>query len=185
MNEQTEMPSALAPGRLRDDVRRLRRTITRLGMPHFIRRLAVLIIGVVVYVLVARWLLDFGESVSYSALGPPDAAVVSILTRANIYIWWLLVVILGLIVFFSLKSAWRNSVLREREVLVPPQEIRALAENLSPPVLDVMRWVWVDHSDPFSLGDLQRTLTEVRGGRIEKTQMAIEQQAILGTQRPI
>lgn len=185
MNEPIAAPAETSPARIREDVRVLRRTLARLGMPHLIRRLVVLLIGIVVYLLVARWILRFGESVDYSTLGAPDSAAVSFLTRINPYIWWVVVIVLGLIVFFTLKSAWRNSVLRERGVLVPPQDIRSLAQVLSPPVLDVMRWVWADHSDPFSLGDLQRTLAEVRSGRIEKTRAAVEQQAVLGARRPI
>lgn len=185
MNEPISSPAETSPGRVREDIRVLRRTITRLGIPHLIRRLVVVVIAIVVYLLVARWLLGFGVSVDYGSLGAPDSVAVSFLTRINMYIWWGAVVILGLIVFFSLKSAWHNSVLRERSVPVPAGEVRALADTLSVPVLDVMRWVWADHSDPFSLGDLQRTLAEVRSGRIQKTRLAIEQQAVLGTQRPI
>jgi len=184
VNEPTASPAETSPARVREDARVVRRTVTRLGLPHLIRRLIIVLIGIVVYLLVARWILDFGESVDYSALGTPDSAAVSFLTRINIYIWWVVVVVLGLIVFFTLKSVWRNGVMRERGVLVPPQEIRSLAQVLSAPVLDVMRWVWSDHSDPFSLGDLQRTLAEVRSGRIEKTQAAVEQQQVLGTRRP-
>lgn len=186
MNEVMQPPfPEVQPDRVRQDCRVLRRTLFRLGLPHFLRRLAVTVIGIVVYLLVARFILSYGANVSYAGLGGPDSAAVSFLTRINTYIWWALVVVLGLIVFFSLKSAWTNSVLRERGVPVPAADIRALADTLSVPVLDVMRWVWADHSDPFSLGDLQRTLAEVRSGRIQKTGLAIEQQAVLGTQRPI
>lgn len=171
--------------RLREDSRILRRTISRLGMPYLIRRVVIAVVGVVVFLLVANAILGFGEGVSYERLGPPDSAVVSFLTRINIYIWWTLVVILGLIAFFWLKSSWQEGVERERAVPVPSTEVRTLADTLSAPVLDVMRWVWDDHRDPLSLGDLQRTLAETRSGRIDKIRTAVEQQAVLGTHRPI
>lgn len=171
--------------RLREDVRTLRRTINRLGMPHLIRRTAIAIVGIIVFLVLANAILNFGEGVSYERLGTADSPVVTFLTGINMYLWWALVVILGLITFFWLKSAWQNGMARERAVAVPPGEVRALANTLSPPVLDVMRWVWNDHSDPLSLGDLQQTLAETRSGRIDKIRIAVEQQAVLGAHRPI
>lgn len=184
----TQNPSQLhevSRDRLREDARTLRRTISRLGMPYLIRRVIIAVVGVVVFLLLASAILGFGEGVSYGRLGTPDSAVVSFLTRINMYIWWALVVVLGLITFFWLKSTWQASVERERAVPVPSAEVRMLADTLSAPVLDVMRWVWADHSDPLSLGDLQRTQAETRNGRIDKIRTAVEQQAVLGAHRPI
>lgn len=184
----TQTPSQLhdvSRERLKEDARALRRTISRLGRPYLIRRLAVAVVGIVVFLLVANAILGFGEGVSYERLGTPESAVVSFLTRINMYLWWGLVVILGLITFFWLKSSWQNGVEHERAVPVPSTEVRTLADTLSAPVLDVMRWVWDDHRDPLSLGDLQRTLAETRSGRIDKIRIAVEQQAVLGAHRPI
>jgi len=184
----TVMTSALqhvSEERVRDDCRVLRKTLFRLGLPFLIRRVATVVVGVAVYLLLANWILNFGSGVSYAKLGAPDAPVVGFLTRINPYLWWTLVVILGFITFFWLKSAWRNGVARERSVPVPAAEVRELAQVLCVPVLNVLRWVWVDHADPLSIGDLQRALAETRGGRIEKMQIAIEQQSVLGAARPI
>jgi len=171
--------------RLRSDCRLLRSTAARLGMPFLLRRLVMVAVVLVIFWVVAKAILDFGAGVSYARLGPPDAAVVSLLERINPYLWATLVIILGLITFFWLRSAWHQSVLRERAVVVPPHDVRNLAENLSPPVVDVVRWVWVDHNYPLTQGDLKRALAETRSGRIMKTRLAVEQQAILGKQRPI
>ncbi len=185
MNQPISVPQGVSSERVREDSRTLRKAIFRLGMPYLVRRLVVVAIGVAIYLVLANAILGFGEGVSYERLGAADSPVVAFLTRINIYIWWVLVVILGVIALFWLKSAWHNGVLRERAMPVPPAEIQVLANTLSAPVLDVMRWVWTDHGDPFSLGDLQSTLAETRGGRIEKIRIAIEQQAVLGAHRPI
>lgn len=184
----TQTPSQLhdvSQERLKEDARTLRRTIARLGRPYLIRRVIIAVVGVVVFLLLANAILGFGEGVSYERLGTPESPVVSFLTRINMYIWWALVAILGLITFFWLKASWQDGVERERAVPVPSAEVRALADNLSAPVLDVMRWVWDDHRDPLTLGDLQRTLAETRSGRIDKIRIAVEQQAVLGAHKPI
>ena len=180
MNEPTSPQPVASPERVREDVRTLRKSIFRLGLPYLLRRVVMVVVGVAIYLLLANAVLGFGEGVSYEKLGAADSPLVSFLTRINMYIWWALVVVLGLIAFFWMKAAWRSGVLRERAVPVPAAEVQALAGSLSAPVLDVMRWVWSDQSDPLSIGDLQRTLAETRGGRIDKIRTVSEQQAVLG-----
>lgn len=169
--------------RVRADCRLIRRTANRLGRPYLLRRFALLIVMVIVYWLLARAILDYGAGVDYTRLGPPDAAIVSLLNRVNPYIWWAVVVILALVVLFWLRARWENSVLRARAVPVPADDVRRLAAELSPPVLDVVRWVWVDRHYPLTQGDLRRVIAEVHGGRIQDMRLAEEQHAILGGQR--
>lgn len=170
---------------LRSDLRLLRKTATRLGTPYLLRRIVLVVVVLAIFWFVANAILNFGAGVSYERLGPPDTAIVSLLERINPYLWAALVAILGLITFFWLRSAWHEGVLRERSVVVPPDDVRNLATSLSPHVLDVVRWVWVDHNYPLTQGDLKRAIAETRSGRIMKTQLAKEQQAILGKQRPV
>lgn len=185
MTVMTSAPQDVSAERVRDDGRILRKTIFRLGLPFLVRRVVIVVVGLAIYLLLANWILNYGAGVSYARLGTPESPVVGFLTRINPYLWWVLVVILGVITFFWLKASWRNGVARERSVPVPAAEVRELAQSLSTPVLDVLRWVWADHADPLSIGDLQRALAETRGGRIEKMRIAIEQQSVLGAARPI
>jgi len=182
---QGSAPLEVPHARVRSDCRLMRRLVHRLGLPFVLRRLALVVLTVIVFWFVAQAILNYGAGVSYSRLGPPDAAIVSLLDRINPYLWWTLVVILGLIVFFWLRSSWYEGVLRERAVPVPSDDVRTLAAQLSPPVLDVVRWVWSDHNYPLTQGDLRRAIAEVRAGRIQKMRLAIEQQSILGARRPI
>jgi len=167
------------PERVRADCRLMRRTAARLGMPYLLRRVALVVIVVAVYVVVANLILSYGRTVTYSALGTPDADAVSFLTRINPYLWWGLVAILGLIVFFWLKAAWSDAVVQERAVPVPGETLHALTKQLCPSTLCVMRWVWSDRSDPFSIGDLRRSAAEARGGRIDKMRLVLDQEAAL------
>lgn len=179
MNQPVPPQQTPSPQLVREDIRRLRKTLFRLSMPYLLRRVAILAIGIIAYLLVAKTVLGFGADVSYDKWAPADTPLMSLLNRINIYLWWALVVILGIVTFFWLKSVWGHGVSRTRAVPVPATEVRMLAGELSAPVLDVMRWVWSDRSDPFSLGDLQRTLAETRAGRIDKLRTISEQQTIL------
>lgn len=178
MDVTTAVPEA-APERVRADCRLMRRAASRLGMPYLLRRVALVVITVAVFVFVANLILNYGRTVTYSALGAPDAAAVAFLTRINPYLWWALVVILGLFVFFWLKAAWSDAVAQERAVAVPADTLQGLAGQLCPSTLAVMRWVWSDRSDPFSIGDLRRSAAEARGGRIDKLRLVNEQEALL------
>lgn len=179
MHDPTPELPAMTRDRMRQDATALRRANTRLSTPFVVRRLVVVAIVAVLFLFVANMILDYGRGVSYERLGAPDDAVVGLLTRINPYLWWTLVVILGLIVFFWLKAYWSTSVEHERGVAVPGGTVSGLASELSPASLAVMRWVWTDHSEPFSLGDLKRTIAELRGGRIDKMQLVREQEALL------
>ncbi|GAA5236785.1 hypothetical protein FOZ76_12710 [Verticiella sediminum] len=173
-----------SPARLREDGQLLRRTASRLAMPHLIRRVLIVIAGLVVFWIVARLILSAGATADYSRFGPPDAAAVAFLTRINMYIWWAVVAVLALITFFSLKSVWSGSVARENAGAVPADVLQGVAQQVSPPTLAVMRWVWADHSEPFSLGDLRRSAAELRGARVSKMHLVREQQLMLRAQLP-
>lgn len=175
------IPSA----RLREDAQLLRRAAARLSRPYLIRRLAMVVIGIVVFWVVASLILAFGRSVSYAGLGAPDAAAVSFLNRINVYIWWVLVAVVGLITLFWLKAAWSAGGERENAVAVSTEELRGLAQQVTAPTLAVMRWVWADHSEPFAIGDLRRTVSELRTGRVEKMLAVREQQTLLRAQLPL
>lgn len=174
----TAVPEA-QPERVRADCRLMRRTATRLGLPYLLRRVALVVIVLAVFAVVANLILNYGRTVTYSALGTPDSAAVSFLTRINPYLWWGLVAILGLIVFFWLKAAWSEGVAQERTVAVPADTLQGLSAQVCPSTLCVMRWVWSDRSDPFSIGDLRRSAAEARGGRIDKLRLVNEQEALL------
>jgi len=180
----TNVPEA-SPERERADSRLMRRAAGRLGLPYLLRRVVLVVVVVALYLMVANFILNYGRTVTYSGLGQPEDAAVAFLTRVNPYLWWALVVILGLIVFFWLKAAWTDAAAHERGVAVPGQTLQGLASQLSPSSLAVMRWVWNDRSDPFSIGDLRRAAAETRGGRIEKLRLVEEQEALLRAGLPV
>jgi hypothetical protein len=54
-----------------------------------------------------------------------------------------------------------------------------LAPNLSEESLGVLRWTWGDRQEPFTVGDLRRSLSEIRHNRISKIEMVADQARIL------
>lgn len=168
-----------SPERVRQDCRLIRQTLLKLALPRLILRAIVSAVTVALWLYVAGRILNFGETINYSGLQPLGQQTVDLLARINPYLWWGVVVIWSLIVFFLLRSWLRSNMDAARAIPVHPDTLTQLVPELSDEVLEVMRWCWGGREEPFTIGDLQRSLSETRNGRIAKIAMVREQEALL------
>jgi hypothetical protein len=102
------------------------------------------------------------------------------LNRINPYLWWAAAIVWSLIVFFMVRGWLRGHIEAAQQVPVPADTFSDLVNELSDEVIGVMRWSWGSREEPFTIGDLQRTLWEIRHGRIAKIAMVQEQEGLLG-----
>lgn len=173
------MKNAASPDRIRQDRRLIGQTLLKLTMPRLIVRAVVLVVAAIVWLLVASWLLEFGRSLSFDSLQAFGHQVIDVLTRINPYLWWGVVVIWTLIVFFSAR-AWVNSdIAATRAKPVSPSDLSALTTQISSEVTNVLRWVWTNREEPFTLGDLRQAAIELRHRRIDKIDLVEQQGNIL------
>lgn len=173
------MMNQTTPERIRQDSRLIGQTLLKLAMPRLVLRAIVLVIVAVIWLLVSAWLLAFGKTLSFESLHSLGQQTVELLTRINPYVWWGVAVIWSLIVFFSARAWLYGSLAHGRTRIVPASVLTPLHARLSPEVVDVLRWVWGDRQEPFTIGDLQRSHQELRRNRIGKIALVREQAAIL------
>jgi len=142
-------------------------------------RLVVIVAAAILWLWVSSLLLQFGRGLTYASLASFGQQIIDMLVLINPYLWWVVVALWTLIVFFSVRAWFNSSVEAGRAEPVEPDAFRTLCNQLSPEVRDVMRWSWLNRDEPFTIGDLRRTLAETRHGRIDKIAIVREQEAIL------
>ena len=178
------MMNAASPERIRQDRRLIGQTLLKLALPRLIVRGVVLVIAAIIWLLVASWLLDFGRSLSFDGLQAFGQQAIDLLTRINPYLWWGVVVIWSLIVFFAVRAWVASDIDAARAKPVAPRDLSALTSQLCDEVTNVLRWVWGNREEPFTLGDLRQAHIELRHGRIDKIDLVREQGSILDAQAP-
>ncbi|ANN75808.1 hypothetical protein [Bordetella flabilis] len=178
------MMNPTSPERVRQDSRLIRQTLLKLAFPRIVVRAIVIAVAVAVWLLVAQRILAFGATLDYQFLHPLGQATIDMLNRINPYLWWAVAIVWSLIVFFIVRSWLRSSLEAARVVPVPADTFTDLVAELCDDVIGVMRWCWGNREEPFTVGDLQRTLWEIRHGRIGKIAMVREQEGLLGISRP-
>ena len=177
------------PDRIRQDRRLIGQTLFKLSLT----RLAILAVGIVIaagiWIYIASWILNdaspwiqgLDQSIGLNwqhILGP---SAVSLLNGIiNPWLWRILALIWTLIVVYSLKAWILSSLAAGRLYAVDSRVLADLRPHLCDEVVDVLRWVWQDRSEPFTLGDLQRAHKELGSNRIGKIALMREQTAILG-----
>lgn len=174
--------NAASPERIRQDRRLIGQTLLKLALPRLIVRGVVLVIAAIIWLLVASWLLDFGRSLSFEGLQAFGQQAIDLLTRVNPYLWWGVVVIWSLIVFFAVRAWVASDIDAARAKPVAPRDLSALTSQLCDEVTNVLRWVWGNREEPFTLGDLRQAHIELRHGRIDKIDLVREQGNILDGQ---
>lgn len=177
--------NAASHDRIRQDRRLIGQTLLKLAMPRLIVRGVVLIVAAIIWLMVASWLLDFGRGLSFEGLQAFGQQAIDLLTRINPYLWWGVVVIWTLIVFFGARAWLLSDVAATRAKPVAPSDLSALTAQLSDEVANVLRWVWSNRDEPFTLGDLRQAAIELRHSRIDKIELVREQSRILDGQRAI
>lgn len=169
-----------SPDRIRQDCRLIRQTLLRLATPRLVLRAVVIIVAAAIWLYGAGQITDFGKTINYGALQPLGQQSIDLLNRINPYLWWGVAAIWFLIVFFIVRSWLRGNIYAARARVVPADTFADLVPQLSDEVVDVVRWCWGSRDEPFTVGDLQRVLSETRSGRIDKITMVREQEAMLG-----
>lgn len=171
------------------DAQLLGRTIFRLALPRIIMRVSVLIAIALCWYWVMGLVYNTGMSLNYKAFkgleafGPHAA---EFLSGINKYIWIVANIIISLITLTLTRGWFIQSMARGKAAIIPLGVFRDLCVSLSPPVLEVLRWVWKDPRVPVNMGMLQTTLKQILTGRVAKMALAEAQSAELdhATQSP-
>ena len=158
--------------RVRQDCRLIRQTMLKLALPRLVMQTVAVAAAVLLWLFIASGLLAYGKTVDYGFLQSLGRSTVEFLGRINPYIWWVAIGIWSLIALAILRNWLKASVASTHAMPVQPQILAELAPRLSEDVLGVMRWSWGLQDEPFTVGDLRRSLTEIRRGRIAKIDMA-------------
>jgi hypothetical protein len=173
----TLMPTT--PERIRQDRRLIGHTLLKLALPRLALQAVVIAVAIVAWLLVASWIRGFGATISYASLNALGPQTVEFLTRINPYLWWAVVVLWTAIVFVAVKAWLGTSRAAGRMYALDSKVLAQLRLRLSEEVIDVLRWVWNDREEPFTVGDLQRAHQELRSNRIGKIALVRAQSAIL------
>ena len=175
------------PDRIRQDRRLIGQTLFKLSLT----RLAILAVGIVIaagiWIYIASWILNdaspwiqgLDQSIGLNwqhILGPTAVSLLN--SVINPWLWRILALIWTLIVGYSLKAWILSSLAAGRLYAVDSRVLADLRPHLCDEVVDVLRWVWQDRSEPFTLGDLQRAHKELGSNRIGKIALMREQTAI-------
>ncbi|MGN6581403.1 MAG: hypothetical protein ACTHJ1_15655 [Bordetella sp.] len=176
------------PDRIRQDRRLIGKTLFKLSLT----RLAILAVGIVVaagiWIYIASWILNDASpwiqgldqriGLNWQHILGPTA--VSLLNGfINPWLWRILALIWTLIVAYSLKAWVLSSLAAGRLYTVDSRVLAEMHPQLCDEVIDVLRWVWQDRSEPFTIGDLQRAHKELGGNRVGKIALVRDQSAIL------
>lgn len=173
------MMNQTSPARVRQDCRLIGQTLLKLALPRLLVRAIVIAVAVIVWYLAASWILDFGKRINYEFLHSLGQPTMDMVQKVNPYIWWVVAGIWTLIVFFILRAWLSASLASGRATPVSTGVLADLAPQLSQESLGVLRWTWGTREEPFTVGDLHRSLSEIRHNRIGKIAMVAEQTDIL------
>ncbi|KGE01828.1 membrane protein [Achromobacter sp. RTa] len=173
------MMNLTSPASVRQDCRLIGQTLLKLALPRLIVRAIVIAVALVIWYLVARWILDFGRTMNYDFLHSLGQPTMDMVQKVNPYLWWAVAAIWSLIVFFTVRAWLAASLASGSATPVGTDVLADLAPNLSEESLGVLRWTWGDRQEPFTVGDLRRSLSEIRHNRIGKIAMVADQARIL------
>lgn len=173
------MMNLTSPASVRQDCRLIGQTLLKLALPRLVVRAIVIAVALVLWYLVASWILDFGKRMNYDFLHSLGQPTMDMVQKVAPYIWWVAAGIWSLIVFFSVRAWFSASLAAGSATPVGTDVLANLAPNLSEESLGVLRWTWGDRQEPFTVGDLRRSLSEIRHNRIGKIEMVADQAQIL------
>lgn len=173
------MMNLTSPASVRQDRRLIGQTLLKLALPRLVLRAIVIAVALVLWYLVASWILDFGKRMNYDFLHTLGQPTMDMVQKVNPYLWWIVAGIWSLIVFFSVRAWYYASLAAGAATPVGTDVLADLAPNLTEESLGVLRWTWGDRQEPFTVGDLRRSLSEIRHNRISKIEMVADQARIL------
>lgn len=161
------------------DTNALRQALLKLTATQKIITLAVVTVTLVIWYVLLQRLIQFGRDIDYSGLHALGVPTVNLLQQYNPFFWWAVVCLCSLIIVWLLYGFAQTQQRRGQHTLVGEPVIASLTRQLSEPALEVLRWVWKDQRQPINVGDLQRTLLEIRRGRSGKIALARQHAALL------
>lgn len=144
---------------------------------------AVLIVAVIIWLMFASWLLDFGNGLKFDQFQALGQQALDLFVRINPYLWWGVVVIWSLIIFFMTRAWLCSDIASGRAKAVPVSELSPLTAELSQDTLGVVRWVWGNREEPLTLGDLRQVGIELRHHRVDRLDLVREQSRIIDAQQ--
>lgn len=164
------------------DVNALRQALLKLTATQKLITLAVVTVTLVIWYVLLQKLIQFGRGIDYSGLHALGVPTVNLLQQYNPFFWWAVVCLCTLIIVWLLYGFAQTQQRRGQHALVNEAVIAGLTRQLSEPALEVLRWVWKDQRQPINVGDLQRTLQEIRRGRSGKISLARQHAALLSAE---
>lgn len=164
----------------KSDLKLIDRTLLNLVKGRFFMLIAISVLVLGLFYFVAKKILNFGQGLDYSFLN--DTAVdmiIEYLDKYDIYFWWAVVIILGLIVLSFLNGLVRQNLNSFAQTNVPMPVVRHLMTRLSPMSLEVLAWVWEDRREPLKIDHIKQLGRELRHGRFSRIEEAREQERLL------
>lgn len=157
----TDMP--LAPPTVKDRIT-IHQTILRLTAIYKTVALAIVLIGVVLWLTIINRILHFGRTLDYSgleALGI-DAALIK---QYNPFFWWTVVIICTLLFSYLLFHLVQYTRQRASQKVVSDTDLSELLKKMSPAATHVLSWAWQQRRHPITVGVLQQTTAQLGANR--------------------
>ncbi|MDO5666807.1 MAG: hypothetical protein Q4G44_03165 [Alcaligenaceae bacterium] len=164
----------------KSDLKLIDRTLLNLVKGRFFLLIAISVLVLGAFYFVAQKILSFGRDLDYSFLN--DTAVDMIiehLEKYDIYFWWAVVIILGLLVLSFLNSLVKQNLNSVAQKNVPMPVVRNLISRLSPMSLEVLAWAWEDRREPLKIDHIKQLGRELRQGRFSRIEETREQEQLL------
>lgn len=162
------------------DLSLLNKTLFKLALPRLITRITVVAVAAIVWLVIANWLLHFGDQQDYAFLKQYSPQISDYLNSINKYIWWGLVLIGSVMLYFMLAAYIENSI-KKAGYIVPKQEImETLIPQLSQSAKDVLVWVWDNQREPITIKNLHDTRNQLRANRVSRLEQIRQQRQLLG-----
>ncbi|NYT61558.1 hypothetical protein H0A66_04380 [Alcaligenaceae bacterium] len=165
MKANTQQPT-------RHDVALLRNTLLKLTATQKIVCVVVVALTALIWYQLLNRLIAFGQRIDYGGLHALGVQTIALLKQYNPFFWWAVVALCTLIIAYFLYGFVQSTLRRVRLKQVSADTVAMLASQLSEPALDVLRWAWHNRREPVTVGDLQRTVHELRWGRAAKITLA-------------
>ena len=178
-------PDSYTPQPNSQDRSLLRNTLLQLTAVQKIGCIAVIIIVALVWYKLLMRIVAFGHSIDYSGLPVLGDQGLALLNQYNPMFWWIVVGLCTLIIAYFLYGFVRGTQRSIQGRLIKEETVVLLANSLSEPALEVLRWAWQDRRDPITVGDLQRAYSELRSGRASKIALARSHAAALHCPNPL
>lgn len=157
---------------LRQDKRVLKQALHKLNATAIIISVVSIVVVAVIWWGLLNRLISFGNNLDYSALEGLGVQNIARLKEYNPFFWWTVVALISLLIVYLLHQFCSNIFQHTRQKIVDETTIANLSRALSPEAKKVIFWVWQDPMHPVTVDVLQRSLQEIKTGRLEKMHLA-------------